>query len=330
MRLLVALLVLALPFVAARAADGDAQALVDFLTLAIAPEGEDGQTLVEVGNAEAEQSRLDAVIRKLPRGFLGLDLLNAKRTLDDAAALALCREACRANESCRDVAYTAPTDDRSVGLCTLKRARVAENFGRMSPVVDAEPATLPPAEAEPAPTASEEQRAQEDIPPPELPDITPARMRLPPPKNRELVEDVPPPPALPPIEVVDIGLPPRAVVTAPPRDITKPPPAMIAEPATPPVEIAEAPPAESPARKRGLPLWLALGAIAVMIGGAAVYRRNYNLRQRSRLTTRLVSNGLDRQTVTIDGGEPAFSLKVMRVAANANARIELIPKGAPA
>jgi hypothetical protein len=327
MRLLAALLVLALPFAAARAADGDAQTLVDFLTLAIAPEGEGGQTLVEVGEAEAEQARLDAVIRKLPRGFLGLDLLNAKRTLDGAAALALCREACRANEICRDITYTAPTDDRAVGLCTLKRARVAENFGRMSPVVDAELATSPPAEAELAPATPEEQRAEEDIPPPELPAITPARLRLPPPRNRALAEDVPPPPALPPIEVVDIGLPPRAVPTAPPRDITKPPPAMIAEPATTPVDVVET---EPPARKRGLPLWLALGAIAVMIGGAAVYRRNYNLRQRARLTTRLVSNGLDRQTVTIEGGEPAFSLKVVRVAANANARIELIPKGTPA
>ena len=56
MRLLVVLLVLALPFAAAYAADGDAEALVDFLTLAIAPEGEDGQTLIEVGKAEVVQN----------------------------------------------------------------------------------------------------------------------------------------------------------------------------------------------------------------------------------------------------------------------------------
>ena len=325
MRLLVVLLVLALPFAAAYAADGDAEALVDFLTLAIAPEGEDGQTLIEVGKAEVEQSRLDAVIEKLPRGFLGLDLLNAKRSLDAGAALALCREACRANESCRDVSYVAPTNERGVGLCTLKRARVVENFGRMSPVVDE--GTPVPEASESKPTAPEEDIAEEEVPPPELPAITPMRAHLPPPENRGLAEDVPAPPALPPIEVVDIGLPPRAIPTAPPRDITRPPPSMVAEPAPPPTVVADA---EPPVRKRGLPLWLALGAIAVMIGGAMVYRRNYNARQRARLTTRLVSNGLDRQTVTIEGGDPAFSLKVVRVAANTNARIELIPKGAPA
>jgi hypothetical protein len=152
-------------------------------------------------------------------------------------------------------------------------------------------------------------------------------------------------------------MPPRPTPTAPPLDITPPPaatePPLVAE--TPPVAqptveeppAVEAPPpiaatppnsvttTQAPARKRGLPLWLALGAIVVMIAGAGVYYRNHRARMLGRLTTRLVSDGLSGRTITIDLAEDAnHSLRfVVRAPANLNApatRIELIPRGATA
>lgn len=167
-------------------------------------------------------------------------------------------------------------------------------------------------------------------------------------------EKIPPPPRLPPLVAEYFPLPPRTVPTAPPTDITIPRPAEpLVEPTIettpvsevaeapaqptetpPPTVVAETPPAAAaptqPARKRGLPLWLALGAIAVMLAGAGVYWRNHRIRTINRLTTHLVSSGLDRQTITIDTGEDlGHSLRVVvRAPANANARIELIPKGA--
>jgi hypothetical protein len=153
-------------------------------------------------------------------------------------------------------------------------------------------------------------------------------------------------------------MPPRVTPTAPPIDITPPPaavePPLVAEapPVTqPPVTqptveqppaptIATPPPATEiaappPARKRGLPLWLALGAIAAMLAGAGVYYRNHRARMLNRLTTRLVSDGIAGRTITIDMADDAnHSLRfVVRTPANLNApatRIEFIPKGATA
>lgn len=148
-------------------------------------------------------------------------------------------------------------------------------------------------------------------------------------------ETIPPPPKLPPFVAEYFPLPPRATPTAPPTSITPEnpapiePPPLVAEPPAPPASVVEAPPAE-PARKRGLPLWVALGAIAVMFAGAGLYWRNHRVRTLGRLSTRLVSNGLDRQTITLENVEGAdHSLRVV-VRTPANANIELIPKGAVA
>ncbi len=169
-------------------------------------------------------------------------------------------------------------------------------------------------------------------------------------------EIIPPAPRLPPVAIY-FPMPPRAVPTAPPIDITPPAaaiePPLIAEappltqpaveqpPAAeaPPVVAATPPPAETatpaPARKRGLPLWLALGAIALMLAGAGIYTRNHRARIRQRLTTRLVSDGLANRVITIDLADEAnHSLRfVVRTPANVNSpatHIELIPKGATA
>jgi hypothetical protein len=171
-------------------------------------------------------------------------------------------------------------------------------------------------------------------------------------------EKIPPPPRLPPLIAEHFPMPPRVTPTAPPIDITPPPAAvelpLLAEapPATqPPVTqptieqppaptIATPPPATDiattpPARKRGLPLWLALGAIAAMLAGAGIYHRNHRARMLNRLTTRLVSDGIAGRTITIDMADDAnHSLRfVVRTPANLNApatRIEFIPKGATA
>lgn len=188
----------------------------------------------------------------------------------------------------------------------------------------------PPAKPEkPAEPAVERNPPQPASPPVEPAEVSAA---TPPPPQR--VEPIPPPPELEPSEILPLPLPPRAVATDAPRDITIPvsPPGVPVAPA-----VDAAPPAVAPQPapvRRGLPIWLALGAIAVMLAGALLYARNYNARTRARLTARIVSNGMDRQTVEIeDTGAPDASLHIVvrdRAAiASPSTRIKLVPHGAP-
>jgi hypothetical protein len=141
-------------------------------------------------------------------------------------------------------------------------------------------------------------------------------------------EEIPPPPEPPPILAERFPLPPRAVATEPPPIIDPTPPAIeapvIATPSAPPARTAP------PQRQRGLPLWLALAAITAMFGGAGLYWRGHRARTRARLTTRLVSSGLDRAKVTIESVEGADKSLRFIVRAPANANFELAPKGVPA
>lgn len=293
----------------------EAERLADFLILAVKPEGDARDyKMVEIGDTKIDASLLGVVVKTLPFDFLGLG--PAQRDYDEAAEVAQCRAACRANTLCRDFAYVRPGRNQPMGVCHLKRRIPAGNFGVMAPVVEdherGERPVREPVPEKPAPaTASEPPR-----------------------------ETIPPPPKLPMVAVY-FPLPPRLTPTAPPTDITVPRPVAppiegmtpieTTEPA-PPAVVAETPP---PARKRGLPLWLALGAVAVMFAGAGVYWRNHRVRTMHRLTTRLVSDGLAGRTVTIDLADDAnHSLRfVVRAPADIDApatRIELIPKGATA
>lgn len=173
----------------------------------------------------------------------------------------------------------------------------------------------------------------------EAPATTPLQEPAPPPR-----EEIPPPPELPPFVAEHFPLPPRAVATEAPVDITIPPPASepeltAIEPEPPAVEppmpaIPAAEPAR-PRRERGLPLWLALGAVALMFAGAGVYWRNHRARMLTRLTTRLVTNGRDTAKITIDGVEGAdLSLRfVVRAPVTVNvpvANSDFSSKGVPA
>ncbi len=174
-------------------------------------------------------------------------------------------------------------------------------------------------------------------------------------------EAIPTPPRLPPIIAEPMSVPPRVVAeapTAPPRVITTPPPPLatlpplpeptVAQPEPPPVEpiateptpppsIAPpvvAPPVITPERpRRGLPIWAVVAAIALVLGGAGTYWHSHRRRMLKRLTTRLVSNGLDRQTVAVQASErPDIGLRfVVRSSAAIGApgtHIELVPAGA--
>lgn len=176
----------------------------------------------------------------------------------------------------------------------------------------------------------------------ETPAATPVQVQEPAPPPRE---EVPPPPELPPFVAEHFPLPPRAVATEPPVDITIPPPAPEGEPVAiepeeppaiePPVPATPVAEPARPRRERGLPLWLALGAVALMFAGAGVYWRNHRARMLTRLTTRLVTNGRDAAKITIDGVEGAdLSLRfVVRAPVTVNvpvANSDFSSKGVPA
>jgi len=430
----------------------EAELLADFLILAVKPEGDERDyKLVEIGDTKINAGLLGVVVNTLPLDFLGLG--PADRDYDEAAEIAQCRAACRANSECRDFAYSRPTSSQPVGVCRLKRPT---SFGVMSPVVEGyDRRDRPSREATPndgrlvvdgsdksgrVTLSGDEVRATPLIvkfPSPassvtiyiraanftegrsfaavEAQDargkrlaqngawieagkfnvnrgvtvatendaiatvkvtsregatliidgiqyartlITPVTVpekytpeTKPETKPEPLREVIPPAPRITPVAIY-FPMPPRAVPTAPPIDITPPPEAIetplvieapVSQPAVeqPPAPVIEAPPATgiaaapAPERKRGLPLWLALGAIAAMLAGAGIYHRNHRARMLKRLSTRLVSDGIAERTITIDLADDAnHSLRfVVRAAANINApatRIELTPKGATA
>ena len=82
-------------------------------------------------------------------------------------------------------------------------------------------------------------------------------------------------------------------------------------------------------------LLAAAGAAVLGLGGMGLYRQSYQRRQLARLTTRVVSGGLDRHTVCITtDGQPDLSLRYhIRMPADVSARttkIVIIPDGVAA
>jgi len=160
-------------------------------------------------------------------------------------------------------------------------------------------------------------------------------------------EQIPSPPRLPTLVAEHFPMPPRTTPNAPPTPITPPlpdpaapaietPPVLEAAappPASAPSTPTAAPPPVAPPRKRQLPVWLAAGAVLFVFGGAGAYWRSHRRRTLNRLTTRLVSNGLERQTVGVEASSaPDIGLRfVVRSAATIGApgtHIELVPAGA--
>lgn len=240
------------------------------------------------------------------------------------------------------VTFEVPKETRPTPVTSAAAPTTADPTAQ--PVV-----TTPIRPAEAVPTA--DIAAIEDIPPPpELPAVDVERFPLPP---RAVIAEAAateqiPPADLPPITVEPAVMPPRAIATDAPTDITTPPPIEpepeMAEAEPAPVaaipEVEEQPAAKTdveptPLPKRGLPWWLALGAVAAMFGGAGAYWRNHRARMLTRLSTRLVSNGLDRQTISIENVEFAdlslrFVVRKGKNAATPPTEVELIPKGAVA
>jgi hypothetical protein len=181
--------------------------------------------------------------------------------------------------------------------------------------------------------------------------------------------DVPPPPA-PELVAEAFPMPPRAAPTDAPADAAETAPETASEtvvaelpadaeatsitlPIQPPAETSapetasvEAPSQETPVvtpipvppdepQEQALPLWLAAGGAAVfMLGGVGLLQQSYRKRTLARLTTRVLSDGLDRQAVLLTADEPDLSLRFsVRMPADVSARqttITITPDGVAA
>ena len=286
--------------------------LTDFLILAVKPDGDDKDyKLVEIGKTKIDAGLLGVVINTLPLDFLGLGSSDGERTYDPAAEAGQCRAACAANGLCRSFAYVPPNARQQLGVCHLKTLAEA-SFGVMAPVAG-------PGERAPGRVVFEAPVT-----------ATPAQPTHP-------REKIPPPPRLPPVTVEAFPMPPRVVAEAPPLNLNPPPPIVEETPPPPqPHATLAAEPVVAPApvhTRKPLPVWIALGALAFLLGGAALYRYSHRKRMLTRVTTRLVSNGLDRHTVAVAGPDrPDIGLRfVVRQAAAVGApgtHIDLIPAGA--
>lgn len=317
----------------------DASHLADFSILAVKPEGDEKDySLVPVGEGKVDVAQLKSVLKSLPDGFLGIQL--SERDYDEAAEVAQCQSACNANAECRQFEYVRPTSDRPVGLCRLKRSLQVVAEGTMSPVADEAP--VKSESIAPQPTAStavaERPTTADDVPPP--PTITkPMVLAFPLPPRAELKPSAPEvvalpaePPATsepaPPDGAMDgpvaIVPPPTPPVGLPPVETTAPPTvASLPEPAEPPPappqvhsptadlpNAAPLPVQPEPHKQRGLPLWLAVGSVAFMLAGAGVYRHSYQKRMLTRMTVRLVNDGIDARVVEVEKTDkPDMSLR---------------------
>ncbi|MCE9524170.1 MAG: hypothetical protein K8S25_17260 [Alphaproteobacteria bacterium] len=334
----------------AGAQDGDGrpsareeQLLTDFLILAVKPEGDDQDyKLVEIGKAKLDAATLDTVIKKKPRDFLGLGLglggSDDERSYNPAAEAAQCRAACAANSQCRSFAYVPPNARQQLGVCHLKTL-VDATLGAMTPVPNPDEKTQSPREPDTGYTKDPPIRetAPIEIPPRETQVIETPTVETAPPKPERPRAETPPPPRLPPITVEPFPMPPRMIAEAPPRNIFSPT-ANIEPPPPLPVRIDEpivvTTSEEAPVRPRKpFPLWLALVSIAFMLGGATLYSHSHRKRLRTRVSTRLVSNGLDRHSLGVQtSAQPDIGLRfVVRQSAAVGApgtRIDLFPSGA--
>ena len=199
----------------------------------------------------------------------------------------------------------------------------------------AEPAV---AEAPSAGEAAPAEAAEDDVPAPAVPEAVAEAAQLPP-RPASTATDVPvdivQAPQEPAIEITPI----ETTVAEAPASGT--PETTIAIPIAPAETApAEPTPAVTPVQQTefgdDVQLLAAAGGVLVLgLGGVGLYRQNYRRRQLARLTTRVVSEGLDRHTVSISSDEAAdLSLRYhIRMPADVAARstkITIIPDGVAA
>lgn len=178
--------------------------------------------------------------------------------------------------------------------------------------------------------------AEDDTPAPSVPEAVAEALPLPP-RALDAVTDAPietaQTPQEPEIEVTPIETT-VAELPSTPADETA-----IAIPIAPAPAPAEPAPVTAPTAETpfggDLTLLAAAGAAVLGLGGAGLYRQNYRRRQLARLTTRVVSEGLDRHTVSISSEDVAdLSLRYhIRMPADVSARttkITIIPDGVAA
>lgn len=196
------------------------------------------------------------------------------------------------------------------------------------------------AETEPAAEAEAVEVAEDETPAaPAVPEAVAEALPLPP-RAPVAATDVPVDtaeiPQQPEIEVTPIETTVAELPSTPAEETAIAIPIAPAGPSPAPAEPAPvAAPVPETLPGGDLTLLAAAGAVVLGLGGAGLYRQNYRRRQLARLTTRVVSEGLDRHTVSISSEDVAdLSLRYhIRMPADVSARttkITIIPDGVAA
>jgi len=209
------------------------------------------------------------------------------------------------------------------------------DFVRVAPEAT-EPAI---ADAQPAVEAEPVDVAEEDVPPPPVPEAVAEAFPMPPrapTTATDLPVDIAQAPQEPQIQITPIETTVTELPATGAQETTiSIPIAPAAAPPLPTTAVAEPEVQPQPLPGDDLMLLAAAGAAVLGLGGLGLYRQSYQRRQLARLTTRVVSEGLDRHTVGITTeGQPDLSLRYhIRMPADVSARtttIVIIPDGVAA
>ena len=281
----------------------------DFRILAIKPEHK-AYNLIPIGETKIDTAAYRAVVDSLPRGLFGLYKIRHNMR----AEAQQCAAACSATKDCDTYTYVRPDRERRVGVCHLQRRVV--DIAAMKPVIELADTEVKLRRTEPA--SEREPAAKIDVSDHvEAPAADNDKAAVVQPSQETQLAQV---------ETPWVGAEHSVIYVHPTLKAVPPVPAKPqSENSLATLELDQQP----------LLAVAGICALALAAGGLGAARKGQRQRTLARLSTKIVTNGLDQQSVSFEGGEvPELSLRfALRRSAAVGARdtdVTIVPEGAPA